>query len=79
MHIKLIFTRQVVHLASFSKFGFLELGSGLLRRFTQLQSKHSQFRDYFILNNKKRFDKKLEFFYYFYFTFYIQFIFLAGK
>ena len=47
--------------------------------FTLLQSKHSQFREYFILNNKERFDKKLEFFRYFYFTFYIQFIFLAGK
>ena len=28
--IKLIFTRKVVHLASFWKWGFLELGSGLL-------------------------------------------------
>ena len=78
-HIKLIFTRKVVHLASFWKWGFLELGSGLLRPFTQLQSKHSQFWEYFILNNKKRFDKKLEIFRYFFFTFYIQFILLAGK
>ena len=31
MQIKLIFTRKVVHLASFWKWGFLELGSGLLR------------------------------------------------
>ena len=30
MQIKLIFTRKVVHLASFWKWGFLELGSGLL-------------------------------------------------
>ena len=30
MQIKLIFTREVVHLASFWKWGFLELGSGLL-------------------------------------------------
>ena len=30
MHIKLIFTRKVVHLASFWKWGLLELGSGLL-------------------------------------------------
>ena len=29
MQIKLIFTRKVVHLASFGKWGFLELGSGL--------------------------------------------------
>ena len=29
MQIKLIFTRKVVHLASFWKWGFLELGSGL--------------------------------------------------
>ena len=28
MQIKLIFTRKVVHLASFWKWGFLELGSG---------------------------------------------------
>jgi len=31
MQIKLIFTRKVVHLASFWKWGFLELGSGLFR------------------------------------------------
>ena len=31
MQIKLVFTRKVVHLASFSKWGFLELGSGLFR------------------------------------------------
>ena len=31
MQIKLIFTRKVVHLASFSKWGFLELRSGLLQ------------------------------------------------
>ena len=31
MQIKLIFTRKVVHLASFWKWGFLELGSGLLK------------------------------------------------
>ena len=31
MQIKLIFTRKVVHLASFWKWGFLELGSSLLR------------------------------------------------
>ena len=31
MQIKLIFIRKVVHLASFWKWGFLELGSGLLR------------------------------------------------
>ena len=30
IQIKLIFTRKVVHLASFRKWGFLELGSGLL-------------------------------------------------
>ena len=30
MQIKLFFTRKVVHLASFWKWGFLELGSGLL-------------------------------------------------
>ena len=30
MQIKLIFTRKVVHLASFWKWGFFELGSGLL-------------------------------------------------
>ena len=30
MHIKLIFTRKVVHLALFWKWGFLELASGLL-------------------------------------------------
>ena len=30
MQIKLIFTWKVAHLASFWKFGFLELGSGLL-------------------------------------------------
>ena len=30
MQIKLIFTRKVVHLASFWEWGFLELGSGLL-------------------------------------------------
>ena len=30
MQIKLIFTRKVVHLTSFWKWGFLELGSGLL-------------------------------------------------
>ena len=30
MQVKLIFTRKVVHLASFWKWGFLELGSGLL-------------------------------------------------
>ena len=30
MQIELIFTRKVVHLASFWKWGFLELGSGLL-------------------------------------------------
>ena len=30
MQIKLIFTRKVVHLASFWKWGFMELGSGLL-------------------------------------------------
>ena len=30
MQIKFIFTRKAVHLASFSKWGFLELGSGLL-------------------------------------------------
>ena len=30
MQIKLIFTRKVVHLASFWKWGFLEPGSGLL-------------------------------------------------
>ena len=30
VQIKLIFTRKVVHLASFWKWGFLELGSGLL-------------------------------------------------
>ena len=29
MQVKLIFTRKVVHLASFWKWGFLELGSGL--------------------------------------------------
>ena len=33
MQIKLIFTRKVVHLASFWKWGFLELGSDLLWRF----------------------------------------------
>ena len=32
MQIKLIFTRKVVHLASFWKWGFLELGSGLFRK-----------------------------------------------
>ena len=32
MQIKLIFTRKVVHLATFWKWGFLELGSGLLAR-----------------------------------------------
>ena len=32
MQIKLIFTRKVVHLASFWKWGFLELGSGLFHR-----------------------------------------------
>ena len=32
MQIKLIFTRKVVHLASFWKWGFLELGSGLFQR-----------------------------------------------
>ena len=32
MRIKLIFTRKVVHLASFSQGGFLELGSGLSRQ-----------------------------------------------
>ena len=31
MQIKLIFTRKFVHLASFWKWGFLELGSGLFR------------------------------------------------
>ena len=31
MQIKLIFTRKTVHLASFWKWGFLELGSGLLK------------------------------------------------
>ena len=31
-------------------------------RFTQLYLKHSQFREYFILNYKKRFDKKWLFF-----------------
>ena len=31
MQIKLIFTRKVAHLASFWKWGFLELGSGLLK------------------------------------------------
>ena len=31
MQIKLIFTRKVVHLASFWKWGFLEVGSGLLQ------------------------------------------------
>ena len=29
MQVKLIFTRKVVHLASFWKWGFLELGGGL--------------------------------------------------
>ena len=33
MQIKLIFTRKVVHLASFRKWGFLELESGLFHRF----------------------------------------------
>ena len=33
MQIKLIFTRKVVHLASFWKSGFLELGSGLLEAY----------------------------------------------
>ena len=33
MQIKLIFTRRVVHLASFWKWGFLELGSGLFGPF----------------------------------------------
>ena len=32
VQIKLIFTREGVHLASFWKWGFLELGSGLLKR-----------------------------------------------
>ena len=32
MQIKLIFTRKVVHLASFWKWGFLELGRGLLHK-----------------------------------------------
>ena len=34
MQIKLIFTRKFVHLASFWKWGFLELGSGLFTNFT---------------------------------------------
>ena len=33
MQIKLIFTRKVAHLASFWKWGFLELGNGLLQKF----------------------------------------------
>ena len=32
MELKLILTRTVVHLVSFSKWGFLELESGLLER-----------------------------------------------
>ena len=38
MQIKLIFTRKVVHLASFWKWGFLELGGGL---FTRMKVKNS--------------------------------------
>ena len=38
MQIKLIFTRKVVYLASFWKWGFLELGSGLLRELLKDQS-----------------------------------------
>ena len=34
MQVKLIFTRKVVHLASFWKWGFLELGSGLFPKVT---------------------------------------------
>ena len=37
MQIKLIFTRKVVHLASFWKWGFLELGSGLLGSWLVMQ------------------------------------------
>ena len=36
MQIKLIFTRKVVHLASFWKWGFLALGSGLLSAYRQV-------------------------------------------
>ena len=48
-------------------------------RFTRLWSKHSQFREYFILNHKKRFWLEAGIFRYFSFTFYIQYILLAGK
>ena len=45
MQIKLIFRRKVVHLASFWKWGFLELGSGLfLRRPYGLKSWHRLLR-----------------------------------
>ena len=38
IQIKLIFTRKVVNLASFWKWGFLELGGGLLRELLKDQS-----------------------------------------
>ena len=45
MQIKLIFRRKVVHLASFWKWGFLELGNGLfLRRPYGLKSRHRLLR-----------------------------------
>ena len=42
MQIKLIFTRKVVYLASFSKWGFLELGSDLLATCMYNASFHEQ-------------------------------------
>ena len=39
IQIKLIFTRKVVHLISFWKWGFLELGSGLLMKLYMIRNK----------------------------------------
>ena len=52
MQIKLIFTRKVVHLASFWKWGCLELGSGLfsllvLSGLKYISSSHASLNDYF--------------------------------
>ena len=52
MQIKLIFTRKVVRLASFWKWGFLELGSGLfsllvLSGLKYVSSSHASLNDYF--------------------------------
>ena len=47
--------------------------------FTLLQSKHSQFREYFILNNKERFDKEVVIFSLFLFHFLHTVHFLSRK